>query len=211
MRVIWCGALVLTLAAPSAALACHNGVEIRVVNDSARTRSAERLLERGRLRSAFRSAGRTLERVKRARPDDPRRRLLEPRLLRVLSTVTIRLQGRVRRERWTTPRQVPAPVRAANLGWATDQLAFQARRDPGPVAQALWAEGLSATGQHAPAVRVLSALASSDLMPDAYGHAALARSLGALGRDDDRDRALIECRRAAGRARPGICFSPDAS
>lgn len=211
MRAIWMLTLTLALAAPSAAFACHNGVEVVISPLTARTRRADRLLTRGRLRRAFRLAGPVLDEVKRLPTSSRRRQQLEPRLLRILAIVTVRVDGNVRRRRWATPRTVPASVRRENLDWAARTLAEQAPADALPVARSLHGQALSAAGRHREAVAILAPLAASDLLPDAHGYAALARSHAALGQAEERAEALQTCRRLAGRTRPAICFSPGES
>ncbi len=129
--------------------------------------------------------------------------------MRVLLNVTIRLSGRVDRDRWRTPSDVSKPERTDNMLWAIGQLEGMDDDDPRVAARLGEAYQRMANRQD-DAIRVLGALAESDLMPDLYGYAALSRAYSRVGRIEDRDRAAQACRQRASRVQQGICpgFAP---
>ncbi|HJL19348.1 MAG TPA: hypothetical protein RMH99_27025 [Sandaracinaceae bacterium LLY-WYZ-13_1] len=199
----------LALAAPAPAHACLNGVELEVEENASSAARSERLVRSGHLRRAFRLAGHALHELRNAR--SRRARNLRWRLKRVLAVATVRLDGQVDRRRWRTPRRVPAGRRTENLRWALAVLQRMARSSDDPVVRARHAEALVQLGRHRRAVRILQPLAENDLMPDAYGYAALARAQHALGDDEETDRALEACRAIVSRQRRAICPSLDRS
>ena len=80
-----------------------------------------------------------------------------------------------------------------------------------PYDEARYAEALDQVGRHQEAVTILTRLAEDDVMPDAYGYAALSRSQDALGRTALRDRARRACEAMTRREQRGICPSFPAS
>lgn len=193
--------------APGGAAACFNEMEIELREESIKTLRAERALRSGHLRRAFRLAGRTLRDLERNPDASPGRvQHLGARLRRVVAVSTVRLGGAVDRRRWRTPGHVEEADRAASLEWAASTLRELARSRE-PIDEARYAEALVRLGRHAEAARILSRLAEDDVMPDAYGYAALATAQDALGRDGDRDRAGRACRAMTRREQRGICPS----
>lgn len=197
--------------APAPASACFNEMEIELREEAVKTARAERLMRSGHLRRAFRIAGRTLRDLERDADASPGRALhLGNRLRRVVAVSAVRLDGAVDRRRWRTPGRVSDDARREQLEWAVATL-WRLARSGDPVDRARYAEALERVGRHQEAVAILARLAEDDLMPDAYGFAALARSQDALGRAALRDRARRACEAMTRRERRGICPSFPAS
>ncbi|GAB5542102.1 MAG: hypothetical protein SangKO_018620 [Sandaracinaceae bacterium] len=197
--------------APAPASACFNEMEIELRQEAVKTARAERLMRSGHLRRAFRVAGRTLRDLERNTDASPGRALhLGNRLRRVVAVSAVRLHGAVDRRRWRTPGHVSADARREHLDWAVATLERLARSDD-PIDQARYAEALDQVGRHQEAVTILTRLAEDDVMPDAYGYAALSRSQDALGRTALRDRARRACEAMTRREQRGICPSFPAS
>lgn len=190
---------------PSPSEACIRGFEDAYDQESNDIGRARRLFSQGHLRRSFRVAGRAISRVRRNPDEDAASaRRLESRADLLLASLTIRLDGKVDRRRWRTPREVSKADRTANLLWAIERLESMQGDDPQVTARLGEAYGRLANRQ-ADAVRVLEPLAESDLMPDVHGYAALARSYAAVGDEDGRDMAVRVCRQRASRVQQGIC------
>ncbi|MEM9068491.1 MAG: hypothetical protein AAGE52_08290 [Myxococcota bacterium] len=201
---------IISVAAPSPSDACLREWEMILREESVGTSRAERLLSQGYLRRSFRNAGRAYRSLRRNRGEDPARASrIERRLKVVLAVTTVRLDGRVDRRRWRTPRAADKTARTENLRWAVTQLESLDQDDP--QVQARLGEAYARLmDRQADAARVLRGLAERDLMPDVYGYAALARTQRSLGEVADANLAAQVCRRRANRAQQGICpaFGP---
>lgn len=167
------------LAAPSAALACGNAVHLERSRVTRLIVQAEQALEKGDARRAKRLTGEV------ARGHWKRTPGLVRRFRMAKGLASIRTGSAVR--------GVPILKKIK----ATDD----------PALTSGLAEGLSVLkGRHAEALRLLADLESRDLVPDAFGYAALARLRREKGDKQGALRAQTRCEAMA--PKPEICKAP---
>ena len=202
-------ALLTWFATITAASACMNGVELER-KYPALVRAAEGALHRGLAASAFNKAIYVLHHLATSEGTDDqdlrRRRYLARRAERIAALAIIRLDGRADLKRRRARRSAPRRTRRASLRWARNVLQNNySRRPSDPTTIAHFAEGASRSMQ---ALRLLRKLQRKDLMPDAWGYAALARLELIAGGGTAHAKALARCRHLAGRYQKRICSAP---
>jgi len=203
MKLLQVGALAaLGLAVgASDAVACHNGVEIRVVPLTRLVAQASQALTDDQPERAVTLAGRSIRRLRTQRSTSRSRMLME-RSKAVLATATVRLDGAVDREEFRVARNLSTEEREAAVRWAVGILEH-AFSGGGSLATARYAEALARfPAQHRRARSLLQQLHQNDVIPDAYAYNALAE----LSEDAEHRREALElCRRRAGTHARSIC------
>jgi hypothetical protein len=219
-RVISAAAFVaataLVTGAAPAAKACGNSMAI-VVLDAAEVMRAEDLLLAGDAARAFEKAHDGIHHVVHGSRGDmgewqgdgashERDQLLRRRANRIMASAVIRLQGRVNLHRGRALHEVPARRAEKNLLWARQVLVTAFDGDKSPVNEARMAEALATSEAHwRQSLTRLRRMATEDLMPDAFGWAALARLERRDGQRVARTTALRECHARAGEQGRNIC------
>lgn len=170
------GLVSVALAAPTAALACGNAVHLERSRVTRLIAQAEQALEKGEARRARRLTGEV------ARAHWKRHPGLVRRFRMAKGLASIRTGSALR--------GVPLLKK------------IKAKDDP--VVSSALAEGLSVLkGKHGEALRLLADLESRDLIPDAFGYAALARLRREKGDEQGALRAQSRCEAMA--PKPQIC------
>lgn len=169
----------IALAAPTAVLACGNAVHLERSRVTRLIAQAEQALEKGEAHRARRLTGEV------ARAHWKRSPGLVRRFRMAKGLASIRTGSALR--------GVPLLKKIK----ATDD----------PALSSALAEGLSVLkGQHGEALRLLADLEARDLIPDAFGYAALARLRREKGDEQGALRAQSRCEAMA--PKPGICKPP---
>lgn len=221
-------------ARPAPADACGNEVYIQVDRKTQKVDEAERLLVAGRNGEAFQraAAARRMPDEAAFRPRSRSRALhgdlvnpfdsrpapqappgsgspLDARAERVMAIAAARLDGRVDVGRGRVARSARAEQRRDSLAWALEVIDRQLNGGDDPVLCARRAEILARLGRIDEARAQLESLAASDLMPDAYGWAELARLRGAAQDLEAEQQAIERCvQTAPGQRARQICPRP---
>ena len=191
------------LALPAApAQACINGVLEEEDEKIEAVGRAERHLAAGRAGRAFRLAAGARAMGSGGAPNA----WVDMRIEQVMAVATARLGGQVDLDRGSVRRGLSAERRRENLHWALAAMDRAVARDQSPLTRARRAEVLARIpARRAEALRALEELAAADLVPDAWGWAALARLRGHEGDAAGRAEALDRCKTTAGPNARAIC------
>lgn len=206
----------LALGIPSSSEACLHVVTMSKDDAVAEVARADRLLARGRPRTAYRAARRgrrRLEQQMRRDGRDPATVAVVERARTITAVAVVRLDGHTPISHRTARRHVVRGRAQRSLSWALTHLRARAEAQPSDVvARVHYAEALARFDAHRDeALAILTGLAERDLMPEPYGYTALLRLLD-HGSDGWR-RALARCRNMAVDDAERICptgAAPDA-
>lgn len=135
---------------------------------------------------------------------------MRARANRILALTVVRLDGQVDRRRWIPSSRISDRDRRTNLLWALSIFEVEALGGE-PTMRARRAEALARIpGRGEEARAILADLSDRDLMPDAWGHRALAELSDTGGDHDRRDREVRLCQVRAGNDAHAICpeFAP---
>ncbi|MBX7196197.1 MAG: hypothetical protein K1X94_29340 [Sandaracinaceae bacterium] len=200
--------LALGAAPPAPARACENAVFVELSQVMRRLDHAERQLHAGRTREALADArfvisatsgrGYPYDMDLSAPGDVARARRLAAHARNLQALAVVRRDGRIDRRRWVPTSRIPETVRQDNLSWALGVLE-NAARSREPLASARYAEALARFEPRGDeALRILTELARTDVMPDAWGYRVLAELADRRGDTTTRNDAITRCRARAG-------------
>lgn len=192
VRVVWAMGFLLpaaVAAAPHEASACGSAIRRAVDVKAMRISEAEQQLGNGLHSKAAAKAVEAFPAIKTA---EVGANAISDRALRILALANVRTNG--------APGVAAFPgssaaQRTANLTWSIDTLrALNAKRANNPTFQTDLGEALAKVPKHqAEAAKILSELASKDLMTSAEGYAALARLRAESGDAAGREAAVKRC------------------
>jgi hypothetical protein len=171
------------------AVACINGVEVRIDEGARLVSKADRALQKGRHKDAIRLIDRALTRKRSARIRDKGEAIRALAVIRSSGRYTLNTSGGKFRG------AAAVRVATASLKSKTQLDAFN-----NPRWKAGLAEGLEATGDPDGALKILEELAGRDLLPDARAFAALSRLRLRAGDVSGANAASTRCVQMGGNA-----------